>query len=322
MFTDGLVTAIVPVHNRPRMLLHAVESILEQDYRPIEVIIVDDGSTDDTGAVVDRLAAGHGEVVAVHRSNGGPGAARETGRMLASGEFIQYLDSDDRLLARKFTRQVAALRADSTADVAYGKTRFVHANGTVEPEPWKGSGRRVTTMFPSFLTERWWDTPNPLYKRDACDRAGAWLETWLEEDWEYDCRIASIGGRLAYVPDFVCEVRDHVESRLSQGPARDPWRMRDRAIAHRGIWQHARTAGISNDLPEMQHFARALFLLARQCGAAGLSADAAELFSLARLASTKARGSALDFRIYRATAALLGWHWAGVISTQIDRLRA
>ena len=242
---DGLVSTIIPVYNRAVPLREAVASVLEQDYRPIEVIIVDDGSTDDTAKVADSLAAGRPDEVQVLRiANGGPGTAREAGRRQARGAFLQYLDSDDVLLPGKFRRQIAALNSTASAHVAYGKTRFRHADGRIEPGAWKGSGNIVETMFPSFLLARWWDTPNPLYRRSVCDAAGPWLATRLEEDWEYDCRIASLGARLAYVPDFVCEVRDHANQRLSRAPAFEPRRMKDRAAAHVRIYQHARRAGI------------------------------------------------------------------------------
>src|SRR4051812_980271 len=96
----GLVTIIIPVFNRATMLGEAVNSALGQTYRPIEVLIVDDGSTDDTPEAADRLAREHREIRVLHRANGGPGAAREGGRQAAGGEFIQHLDSDDLLLPR------------------------------------------------------------------------------------------------------------------------------------------------------------------------------------------------------------------------------
>ena len=87
----GLVSTIIPVYNRPVLLREAVESVLRQTYRPIEVIIVDDGSTDDTGRVAEELAARDLDVIrALHIANGGPGVAREAGRQVAQGEFIQY----------------------------------------------------------------------------------------------------------------------------------------------------------------------------------------------------------------------------------------
>src|SRR5262249_49515606 len=104
-----LVSVIIPVFNRAAMLVEAVTSALAQTHRPIEIVIVDDGSTDDTVRVADELA--NDSVRVVHQANGGPGAAREAGRRIARGELIQHLDSDDFLLPRKLELQVAALRA-------------------------------------------------------------------------------------------------------------------------------------------------------------------------------------------------------------------
>jgi len=105
----GLVTTIIPVYNRAAMLREAVASVLAQTYRPVEVIVVDDGSTDETAGVADELAGD--EVRVIHQPNGGPGTAREAGRRAARGEFIQHLDSDDLLLPHKFALQVAGLVA-------------------------------------------------------------------------------------------------------------------------------------------------------------------------------------------------------------------
>src|SRR5688572_4625209 len=128
-----LVSTIIPVHNRSGLLREAVASVLAQTYRPIEVIIVDDGSTDDTAGVADGLAREHPEEIRViHQSNTGPGLAREAGRLIARGEFIQYLDSDDLLLPRKFELQVAGLNAHPECGVSYGKTRYRYSNGASE----------------------------------------------------------------------------------------------------------------------------------------------------------------------------------------------
>ena len=197
MSLDGLVSTIIPVYNRAEQLHAAVQSVLEQDFRPIEILIVDDGSTDETFRSAQSLAATSAATIqVVTQPNAGPGVARERGRRMASGEFIQYLDSDDILLPGKFTAQVQALRARPDCQVAYGMTRFRSADGSAAAGAWKGSGVGRDTMFPSFLVERWWDTPNPLYRSTICDQAGPWTDLRLEEDWEYDCRIASLGARL------------------------------------------------------------------------------------------------------------------------------
>ena len=67
MFVDGLISTIIPVHNRPLLLREAVASVLAQTYRPVEIIIVDDGSTDETGREAEALAEAHSEVRAIHR---------------------------------------------------------------------------------------------------------------------------------------------------------------------------------------------------------------------------------------------------------------
>ncbi len=318
---EGLVSTIIPVFNRPKMLQQAVASVLAQSYRPIEIIIVDDGSTDNTHQIAETLARQHDEIHVLHQKNSGPGVAREAGRQIARGEFIQYLDSDDLLLPEKFSLQVRGLQKNYECDVAYGMTRYRHRSGMVEPVPWKRSGERIAKMFPSFLESRWWDTPNPLYRTAICSKAGPWTDLSLEEDWEYDCRIAATGGVLCYVPEYVCEVRDHNSQRLCKGERRSQQRMQQRAMAHELIYHHALRAGISPDVPEMQHFARELFLLCRQCGAAGLPTEAKMLFALARQASGEQRGKGLDFRVFYLLKSIFGWKLVGRGSRLFDVLR-
>jgi hypothetical protein len=317
----GLVSAIIPVHNRPRLVVEAVDSVLSQTYRPIETIIVDDGSTDETSRVCDQLASRNIDAIRViHQENRGPGVAREAGRSVARGEFIQYLDSDDILLPHKFERQVSGLRLRSDCGVSYGRTRYRHANGLVE-ESWKGTGNEVEELFPSFLVSRWWGTSTPLYRRAVSDQTGPWLDLRNEEDWEYDCRIASRGIRLHFVPEAVSEERDHGGARLSRNGSTERTALQSRARAHLLILNHARNAGITDSDPEMQHFARELFLLSRQCGAARLERESAELFEVARQASGETRARGWDFRIYGLLAGIAGWTRLGKLACQADNFR-
>ncbi len=314
---NGLVTTILPVYNRPRMLREAVDSVLAQTYRPIELIIVDDGSTDDTPAVADALARAHDEIRVIHQLNGGAGSAREAGRTAAAGEFIQHLDSDDVLEPKKFALQVAGLRERPECGVAYGWTRMRFRDGGVHRAPWKGTGERIDSMFPSMLRSRWWDTTTPLYRSSLMEKAGPWLTVRCEGDWEYDCRIAALGVRLHFVEDWGSETRQHVVHVSGQADART---LRDRAMAHAAILGHARRFGIAEEAPEMRHFARELFLLARQCGAAGLTEESARLFGLARSASGGER-ERVQFRLYSLFARLLGWETMGKVSAMVDKLR-
>ena len=312
----GLVSTIIPVYNRSGMLREAVASVVRQTYTPIEIIIVDDGSTDETTRVADELASTHPfEVRALHVMNGGPGWAREAGRQVARGEFIQYLDSDDLLLPCKFELQVEGLRMHPQCGVARADALLARL------QPWKRTGERIETMFPSMLQSRWWGTSTPLYRRVVLDRAGTWSRLNAEEDWEYDCRIASQGMRLHFCQEAVSHERQHSGSRLSRGGSRDADKLRDRAEAHRLILGHAQRAGISLDSPEMQHFARELFLLARQCGAARLPDEAKRLFGLAREASGPERACGIDFLAYRAAAGVVGWTLAGRAACSLDALK-
>lgn len=301
-----LVSTIIPVYNRPAMLREAIDSVLAQTYAPVEIIVVDDASTE---PVVDSRVR-----VLRHDRNRGVGAARETGRKAARGQFIQYLDSDDLLLPRKFELQVAGLTEHPECGASYGWTRV-----NDEPRPAKRTGEQIDTLFPSMLQSRWWHTPTPLWRRDVIDKAGPWLALNTEEDWEYDARIAAQGVKLHYVADWVCQVRFHDEARLSRR-GRSAEVLKDKAVAHASILEHAQDARIDENTPEMRSFARELFLLARQCGAAGLPRESRMLFDLAREASG-AEGSRLQFKVYRAAAALLGWSNAGRLAALSDRLR-
>jgi glycosyltransferase involved in cell wall biosynthesis len=309
-----LVSTIIPVFNRPAMLREAVASVLAQTYRPIEVIIVDDSSTDETPTVIEELTARHPEVRSIRVPNGGPGLAREAGRGEALGELIQYLDSDDLLLPRKFERQVRALEEQPECGVAYGITRYRDADGREIECTWKAANQIQKTILPSFLVARWWETSTPLYRKSVCDAAGPWTALRLEEDWEYDCRIGALGRPLAYVDEVVAEHRDHADGRLSRGSGADPVRLRDRAAAHELIASHARRGGVSPDAPEFRRFARELFHLARQCGGAGLPDEAKRLAALARGIAPSA-----DIRIYELAARVVGWRQAARAAAWIER---
>jgi hypothetical protein len=94
----------------------------------------------------------------------------------------------------------------------------------------------------------------------------------------------------------------------------EPARLRDRAKAHALIASHAHRAGIAESAPEMQHFARALFRLARQCGAAGLGDEARTLFALAHEIAPR-----WDLNVYGAVARMIGWTRAGKLSMLRER---
>lgn len=319
----GLVSIIVPVFNRTAFLVEAVESALAQESAPVEVILVDDASNDATLAAIRELVAKHaGRVRAIHhRENRGPGASRESGRLAARGEFLQFLDSDDLLLPGKLERQVASLRAVPEAGVAYGWTRVLGGDGLRAGRPARRSGERFETLFPALLAGRIWITATPLYRAEVCAAAGGWSSLRLDEDWEFEARVAARGTRLAYSEGFVAEHRTHGGEHAGTLDRREPWRLSDRAAALLSVLDSANAAGVAASAPEMARFARTLFHLARRCGAVGLSAEARSLFAAARAASTPERARGLDFRIVGALAATLGWRLTSRIARRFDGLR-
>jgi glycosyltransferase involved in cell wall biosynthesis len=313
----GLVSTIIPVYNRARMVEEATRSVLAQTYRPIEILIVDDGSTDETPRVIATLAARHEEIRVLTRPNGGPGAARETGRLEMRGEFVQLLDSDDLIDTTKFELQVSALRQHPECGVAYCKARLVLQDGSVDPKPSRRTGENIESMFPSMLALRWWETASPLYRASLMHEAGSWLSLRAEEDWEYDCRIAARGVKTCFVDEWLCSHRRH-EANISG--SFNAVTLRDQSVAHAAMYQHARTARIDHASSEMRHFAREVFLLSRQCGQMGLTHESASLFALAQEASGTERGR-LPLRVYGSLARLVGWTAAGKIAAAMDRMR-
>ena len=112
-----MVSIIVPVYNAADYLAACVSSLLEQDYGNIEVVLVDDGSTDASGEICDRFAGEDERVVVVHRPNGGISAAQNDGLDAASGELVTFCDNDDLMDARMVRRLVEIMR-DNDADMS------------------------------------------------------------------------------------------------------------------------------------------------------------------------------------------------------------
>jgi glycosyltransferase involved in cell wall biosynthesis len=118
-----LVSVIIPTYNRESYLRKAIQSVINQTYRPIECIIVDDGSTDDTKKMVDNLALQPENdffIKYIYQTNSGSQVARNTGTQASTGEFIQYLDSDDLLYPEKIKEQVSYLNSSPDVDGVFG----------------------------------------------------------------------------------------------------------------------------------------------------------------------------------------------------------
>ncbi|MEB3199690.1 MAG: glycosyltransferase family A protein [Synechococcaceae cyanobacterium] len=324
-YTPGLVSTIIPVYNRAGLLREAVQSVLAQSHRPIEILIVNDGSTDTTAAVAEGLAAEHPQLIRVlHQDNAGPGVARQRALAEARGEYIQFLDSDDLLLSSKFERQIALLLENPDCQVCYGISHQQDLGDTpvLHPEPLKGTGQPRSQLFPLLLVERWWSTHTPLYRHSALHGLGPWKPWINEEDWEYEARLAATGARLIWLPESVSLTRrDPQEQHLSHDGSSQPRKLAHRALARWSIYRSALAAGLSHDLPEMREFARYSFLLCRQCAQAGLPDQAASLHDLASQAARCDPRLQGDLRLFGLLAQAVGWRRASIWSERLNRWR-
>src|SRR5262245_54183980 len=119
------VSVVIPCYNQARYLSDAVSSVRQQTHRPIECIVVDDGSTDGTSDVAVELGA-----LVVRQTNNGVSAARNAGLRIARGDFIVFLDADDVLLPDALARGVGALAAQPAAAAVVSRCEVMAEDGT------------------------------------------------------------------------------------------------------------------------------------------------------------------------------------------------
>lgn len=223
MAPDGvapLVSVIVPTFNRARLLVEAVDSVWRQTHRPIELLIVDDGSTDETRATAEDWVAQHSGDPQFHarvlaQANGGAPSARNHGLIESTGAFIQFLDSDDLLHQRKLELQVAAFNRIPTADYVWSPhrrgPRFSRADteaplATSEPRLVSTRGlRRIPTK-----------AVTGLFRRRTCWAMGPWNESLVRhQDWEYMARTLHCIDTAAEQPGALYLIQLHEEGRIT-----------------------------------------------------------------------------------------------------------
>ncbi|MBX3441655.1 MAG: glycosyltransferase [Planctomyces sp.] len=300
------VSCIIPLYNRAHMLEACVDSVLRQTHRPLEIVLVDDGSQDETPAAAQRLADLHpGVVKFIRQENGGPGAARQTGLRHATGEFIQYLDSDDLLEPRKFELQVRRFRECPDADVCYCITLRQHAASGSE-RPWARTAEVIERIFPDFLIQRGWHTITPLWRKRIYDRFPGWSNLRAMEDWEHDLKAGMAGAAVCQAAEPLARVIDHSGERASgMGTGFTPQLTRNYFLAHESIWLEMRDRGlVDREYTEM--FSRKLFWLARLCGERGLRDEADRALSYAREMITPYRSS-VGLRAFQTATRCFGW---------------
>lgn len=126
--SEKMISVIVTAYNIEEFLPRCLDSLLAQTYKPLEIILVDDGSEDNTPLICDRYEESHENIKVLHRENGGPSAARNSGLVLASGEYIGYVDGDDYVEPEMYQQMLNAC-IDTRSQIAICTYRQIGEGG-------------------------------------------------------------------------------------------------------------------------------------------------------------------------------------------------
>jgi hypothetical protein len=198
-----LVSVIIPVYNGARFIAEAVQSIVAQEYGSLEIIVVDDGSTDETAEIVARLDR---DVRYVFQENAGAAAARNRGVRDASGDLVAFLDADDLWATGSLRFLLNRLLEDPELDVVHGYARLFkdgQSNGGMD-------FLNPDEVFPYYIGAG-------LYRRRAFEKAGLFEERLrFSEDTEWYWRAAELGLRIDRLQGITLMVRRH-EANMTRG---------------------------------------------------------------------------------------------------------
>ncbi|MDI9241552.1 glycosyltransferase family 2 protein [Fusibacillus kribbianus] len=179
---NDFISVIVPVYNVAAYLPSCIDSILFQDYSSLEVILIDDGSTDESGEICDEYAQKDRRIKVIHQTNGGAAAAKNAGLRIASGEFLSFVDSDDFLEPGAYSHMIQVMQEQS-ADVVQCSYQDIFKDHMEEHVLKKVTLNQIDFLV--LFTEDWtcallWDK---LYKRSLYEEI--FFETGHKIDDEY-----------------------------------------------------------------------------------------------------------------------------------------
>jgi glycosyltransferase involved in cell wall biosynthesis len=195
------VSVIIPVYNGAATIADAIESALAQDFRDFEIIAVNDGSTDDSLAILGRY---RDRIQILSRPNGGISAARNTAVAASHGEYLAFLDCDDLWQPTFLSRTVAALDADSRCVLAFTDLAMIDSVGIPLNRSLVGDRAGHAPSFDEMFTRLWPIMPSAvLMRRAAFDRVGGFSEQFrgigYEDVWMW--MLAREQGPFAYVTE-------------------------------------------------------------------------------------------------------------------------
>jgi glycosyltransferase involved in cell wall biosynthesis len=215
-----VVSVVTPAYNAARYLPETVGSVLEQTCTDLELLLVDDGSTDDTLAVARRLAARDERVHVIATANGGPAAARNAALQIARGEFIALLDSDDVFCPQYLEKQIAVLTDNPAASIVTGNA--VNRGGGVHYDgklywPQTSGLQRLTAL--DLISHENAVCILTVFRRRVYDTVGGFNPGFTgNEDYEFWLRAALAGFRIVRNHEPLAVYRRHIGSLSSDEP--------------------------------------------------------------------------------------------------------
>lgn len=202
------LSLIVPVHNTAQYLDRCVASLLEQTVRDIEVILVDDGSTDGAGVLCDELAACDGRVRVIHQANAGPSAARLVGIRASRGRYLGFVDSDDYVEPDMYERLLAPVRDDARVEVSIGGLMrdelaggFTYPYHAEKPELWDNGLAAFEEMVrgEKFI----WNLADKIYARRLFEKQPTFRYQGIYcEDLYFNSQLVPQANRVAFQPIY------------------------------------------------------------------------------------------------------------------------
>ncbi len=196
---ERLVSVVIPAYNAARFLPEAVESVLSQTYGNIEVLVVDDGSTDETGSVVEPFSAD--KRFRYHfKENGGPSSARNAGVHLAKGSHIAFMDGDDVWYPHKLETQMPLFDQHPSPGVVFSDRHLIDERGRpMSGCPW--TPYRGPKLYERLLVENFVPTSSAVVAAEVFQSVGFFDESQLlSEDCDFWLRAS-----VCYTFDFVSE---------------------------------------------------------------------------------------------------------------------
>lgn len=194
------VTVIIPVYNRERVVERTLDSVLAQTHRPLQLVLVDNCSSDGSLAVLERFAARHGssdfQVVVTQETHRTAGAARNRGLEHATGDWVLFFDSDDVMRPHLIERYVALIAEhQGELDLISARSRLLLPDGTKQELPfYRSDFMAVEILHSQLATQRY------AVRRAFFERTGGWnpdLPGW--NDWELGVRLLLHEPRIAFM---------------------------------------------------------------------------------------------------------------------------